>query len=683
MKAGIVRLFWVIYFICVIPALFTIGKRADFDTGFNKVALVADYYQLMELAQTENTDISDVLTQVRDSSGINHIALLEDTPQFLALRGECTIIEGIGWPEWLTLEERDEIERNRGREPVEARPPDNHWPLLLDLSHDKTHLVFEDEDVYQRVLATAFRRYGNLASGSVTDDGRGVLSLSGEPKITLEWGLGFDPDLVAELKSSGFEIYPRLKNYPGYSIETVESIISETGEIFPGMFVIFDGDSITGGRALATDVAGYMQAADLNVGWVEFAEQNGADLLSDAYPGGTARVHSIEDEEMEIITVDRAVDRYLRSIKERACRIVYLKPFLLQSDSQNRLDKTVGLFGAVRGAVEEHGYETGEPSVISEPYSPGYLTWNAIAIALAAAIILLLMTLGFRIPVWLIVVTFVVAIAIRIVGGDAGQKIITLAMAIISPTLAISWIAGKYDSAWPEIRKLRITQIWPTLLFWLGVYAITLNGAILIGASMISEKTMLQIDAFSGVKVALYLPILFAILIGTRLIVPQENRTLAGGLKWLINYQLKIWHVLVGIVGLLVLFIMLDRSGNFPLLPVANWENDIRGWLENALYARPRTKEFLIGHPALIIGFYYGFGMIRIRRPFMYGGIIVGSIALTSITNTFCHIHTPVMLSIYRTFAAAVLGLVIGIIISVLIMIVMKIFKVAPQKLTA
>ena len=125
--------------------------------------------------------------------------------------------------------------------------------------------------------------------------------------------------------------------------------------------------------------------------------------------------------------------------------------------------------------------------------------------------------------------------------------------------------------------------------------------------------------------------------------------------------------MLLGFVALVALFIMLDRSGNFPIISVADWENNVRGWLETAFYARPRTKEVFIGHPALILGLYLGLSNLGFRRYFLYAGVVIGSIALTSLTNTFCHMHTPIVLSVFRTASGAIIGAIIGLIAGVII----------------
>ncbi|MFH1677065.1 MAG: DUF5693 family protein, partial [bacterium] len=395
--------------------------------------------------------------------------------------------------------------------------------------------------------------------------------------------------------------------------------------------------------------------------------QKGADRLAYAFPGMTAKVHSIEDEEMEIITPERAVARYLRAVRERAVRIVYLKPFLLSVDRNDLAEKSLGMFKCVRESLEQKGFAISEPSIIVDPVSANFITRLFAAIACAVGFILLLLTLNFRIGIFPASVIALIIIVAGIALGWIGTKLIALGLAVVSPTLAIAWLVKRYDGAWRDIRNLRITQFWPTIMLWSGSIGITVVGALLIGSSMINTRTLLEIDAFSGVKIALYLPILLALIIGVQLILPAEKQTFVSGLEWLFNVPVKIWHVLLGFVALVALFIMLDRSGNFPIISVADWENNVRGWLETAFYARPRTKEVFIGHPALILGLYLGLSNLGFRRYFLYAGVVIGSIALTSLTNTFCHMHTPIVLSVFRTASGAIIGAIIGLIAGLII----------------
>ncbi|MCX6090978.1 MAG: DUF5693 family protein [Candidatus Atribacteria bacterium] len=96
----------------------------------------------------------------------------------------------------------------------------------------------------------------------------------------------------------------------------------------------------------------------------------------------------------------------------------------------------------------------------------------------------------------------------------------------------------------------------------------------------------------------------------------------------------------------------LTRSGNFPLLPAGLMESKMRLVLERALFMRPRTKEFLIGYPALWLLFTFCRTRLRpIYQLVLWLGVSVGFITFF---NSFCHIHTPFLYILLR-FGNAIL----------------------------
>ena len=86
------------------------------------------------------------------------------------------------------------------------------------------------------------------------------------------------------------------------------------------------------------------------------------------------------------------------------------------------------------------------------------------------------------------------------------------------------------------------------------------------------------------------------------------------------------------------------RSGNIGL--VLSLERKIRDWLESALVIRPRFKEIVC----------YPFFWLEGFREYDFFRESFGSIALVSMFNTFCHIKTPILVSLYRSS----LGILIG-----------------------
>src|SRR5690606_27829326 len=119
-------------------------------------------------------------------------------------------------------------------------------------------------------------------------------------------------------------------------------------------------------------------------------------------------------------------------------------------------------------------------------------------------------------------------------------------------------------------------------------------------------------------------------------------------------------------------YIYIARTGHETSVQPSNLEMIARNFLELKLLARPRTKEFVLAFPAVILAAY----MIKYKSNiamFVLGIII--TIGQTSIVNTFCHLRTPLYLSIIRTFYSVLFGIILGIIYTGLLVFVMKIAK--------
>ena len=86
-------------------------------------------------------------------------------------------------------------------------------------------------------------------------------------------------------------------------------------------------------------------------------------------------------------------------------------------------------------------------------------------------------------------------------------------------------------------------------------------------------------------------------------------------------------------------------------------ELKFRSLLDKVMVVRPRTKEFLFGHPALILGAAFLFAR---RRSIGLPLVALGVLGQASLLNTFCHIHTPLALTLLRAFNGLVLGIIIG-----------------------
>ncbi|MCK5768254.1 MAG: hypothetical protein KAH35_07785, partial [Candidatus Atribacteria bacterium] len=62
-------------------------------------------------------------------------------------------------------------------------------------------------------------------------------------------------------------------------------------------------------------------------------------------------------------------------------------------------------------------------------------------------------------------------------------------------------------------------------------------------------------------------------------------------------------------------------------------------------------------------------------KEFKISIIIIGTIGPVTLINTFCHIHTPFLFSLLRTFNGVWLGLLVGLFVISIFYFTVKIFR--------
>jgi hypothetical protein len=125
----------------------------------------------------------------------------------------------------------------------------------------------------------------------------------------------------------------------------------------------------------------------------------------------------------------------------------------------------------------------------------------------------------------------------------------------------------------------------------------------------------------------------------------------------LLGINIKVSHAVIFLLAAACGALFILRSGNFGL-PVLGPEKFLRALLENIMVIRPRTKEFLIGYPALILGAVYYF---KGGNKWLWFWLSAGVLAPVSMTNSFCHIHTPVLITLVRSCVGLIIGVALGI----------------------
>ncbi len=342
------------------------------------------------------------------------------------------------------------------------------------------------------------------------------------------------------------------------------------------------------------------------------------------------RGHEIPHDELTRLTSGEILARFVRAVRERGIRALILSPY---PGNSNKLSE----FKEIIEAVENEGLSLGTPA---SPF-PAPSRWIGIAFHLGVSALSLLLFLEVFPQLPLAGLLF-----------SGGIAALAFGMKDVPLRQIDAFLLATGAPVYVSIALHPRGGIRGGISYLLAFSALGITFASLLAAILAHPAFMLKIHQFRGVKAALLLPPLTAVVLYIwRQRIDWRELITTGN-------EPRVWPVLrVGsvLVGFAVTWFILVRSGNTSGLTTP-LEAETRGFLEKLLFARPRFKEFLIGHPALLM-----FGT-RTGTPFLrVGYLFFGMFGQASILNSFSHAHTPLLLSFLRTANGLALGILFGI----------------------
>jgi len=176
---------------------------------------------------------------------------------------------------------------------------------------------------------------------------------------------------------------------------------------------------------------------------------------------------------------------------------------------------------------------------------------------------------------------------------------------------------------------------------------ISFFGAVLLWGVCADTEYLLGLKQFRGIKLLYILPYILMIIL---LIKDKHGLSLKKPILSLGNL------LMLAILGT-IFYVLINRTGNFSVIPIPKWEISFRIWLENTLPVRPRTKEFLIGFPALLVG--EGLKILGYEK-YSNWFYLIALLGLVSMVNTFTHFHISSVISIIRSLEGIIIGMMIG-----------------------
>lgn len=453
-----------------------------------------------------------------------------------------------------------------------------------------------------------------------------VLGVSLLPEEEEKVGLGWDRDLIQRLREEGYTLVLRPYNYLNVPPEVLSRLLGDDVWKNEGVVgVIASGDSIPGygDPQSLRRFADFLSSRGLFFGYVEFVGQKGEDTLARLLPQWTLRVHSIPPDELKNYTPGTARERFLRALKERSVRVLYLR--LFTEPSFTGWERNLAYLQALRKDIQAQELAFGLPPLPHRAFAPSraFLVLSAFVVSFFA--LFLFEALFFRPPLWLGFLGGVLLSVVVFTSPLWGMKIIGLCAGVTAPTLSVMLLVEEFSQG----RKFRGI---------LEAFLVAFAGSLVIAQGLYHWLFVQRIEQYFGVKVMLTLPVVLVLLYLFR------RRLLGGSIEEVLLGDLRRFELLVAAFLGVAFVLYLTRSGNFPLLGAGELENRMRALLERVLFARPRTKEFLIGYPALWL-----LACLRDLRP-VYRMVLwlSATIGFVTLVNSFCHLHTPLFFILLR-----------------------------------
>jgi len=603
----------VLIMISVCTASFICWQRIILEKQNNSVELVMDCNDLEDLSLNEGVPLEKVLKLFKEA-GITTLAITESTLIDAEQEGRLSFYGGS------TMNTKK-------------------------FDPNKTYVYAKErKDALIKELISAF---GERSVRIIGD----AIELSGSQENIFLKGMGVSPLKVALARKLGLSVIPRIKNSHDLTSGTIYHKISSVLSLSPFETVIFDGEEVLGYPNYIKETAQILNNHKVRYGFIELAKQGGDSSLLGFSGMNTIKLHSIPADEMETMRKNAVVQRYVRAAQERSIRMLYIHTYPFNDKDKSSLETNLDIIRDISSSLQKRGLLIGKASAPGDTLH-GKVALTLMTLGVSSGSIILLgyfFNVGPLISISLLALTL---LSSTVLNSLIVMKMFALIAAVVFPVFAvISQYPAKQERQYQHV-------LLPSIITVLYMVGITFIGGILI-AGILSEKLFFMgINAFSGVKLALVLPV---ILISSFIFLrnSEGNIDLSEAkerMMGLLNTKITILNASLLLMALSAAALLLLRSGNFGL-PILLLEKVFRGILETALMIRPRTKEFIVGYPALLLGTIYYLKGGRVWLPIWSAA---GILALVSATNSFCHIHTPFTVTMIRSVYGMVLGLIIG-----------------------
>ncbi len=656
--------------------------RHEIEQKNDTVEMAMEYENLRKLAALEGLPEETVLERFK-AAGITSLMVFDTTLERLNKNGVVTVATG------------EEL-----RKAAALGSDAGVFKPVLKQKKLQTNAVYvaegNDKEAFNDVMEDLRLRYGSERI-RVLDDRPRIVEVLGstalvpedkydEPLGLLQAPLGLAVNDMRKVSAMGFHVIVRPQNYTDISAEQVEGIFKRIKKANVKVTAYMPcGTQAVGYPDMLDYMAAKMKEQGMKLIMLEhytqlqFAKIDGLLPLAAGVEYDAARSYVIDPTEQKKISVGEALRRWALTDEERNIRVNYIRPFMMPKDGKDLMSMNLEYVHNIVKSVKARGFKIGEAgvfenpvnndgSIFAGPYFPDKMAYLPLIAGVMAAVVLYVsllfnITRRRQLLLWA-ALSFAAAIVLMLGRGLLTRQLLALAAAVTFPVLSMSVIFNIWDNCHDKAKKL--SSIIGNAL-WQLAFAIIMSlvGAMLLSAILTDSRFLLEIDIYRGVKITFILPVLMTILLYIKKydmlqIMGRGIRAVIWKIRNFVNTDITLKHLLVLGILLFVVYYFVGRSGHTDGVPVTAAELKMRALLEQVMYARPRGKEFLVGHPAFFLAVLAAYkGAPRLLQFVLSCAAVIGQ---GSLVQTFCHMRTPVWMSVMRAVDGYVAGAALGII---------------------
>lgn len=594
---------------CMLPGL---AHRLEVETGSNRYEISMAYRDVAAL-RFGGVGVEEAFDELADA-GLTSTAVDMISIRDLEVQGALTLLDR-GDVLALLL--------NAGASPSEVPPTTGAETFLI---------IAETEDEAATIARIQFAggQEGVVTPIDVGDltiyQVSGIESLGAMP-------LGYDDAQLRNLANRGLAAIARVPS----SVRSVDFAVQELIRIRDAYGVdrfqlVGDTTPFPADPDMAFELATRLNDAGFTIAIPERVVQVGIDLF-----GGTmddiVRIRNVGLARREN---DTTIEDTLRTVAERNVRILVLRAHAALT-ARERLELTAEQIGEIRSRIPDR-LELG----VAQPFAelqPTPLLFAGAALTSAAMALMAYPLVGTVPAIAGAVLVALMIAGMAVTGSTTAGNLTRLAVAVLAATVSAFVARPRADLAPMIFQYLRSAIV--LFVGALTVTALAFDSAFLVGAR-----------DFWGVKVLLLAPPVIAAAIAVYM---SLGRPRPAALVPVLQMPIRLWHAILAGVVIGSVWFMLLRSGNTGIQ--IDVELVLREQLEQIFAIRPRTKEFLIGFPALVLAI-----VAAARSRHGWWLYAVAAIGTASAVNTFTHFHSPLLVSTLRTIYGMGIGLVMGLV---------------------